>query len=278
MSLHILMHRDPMCSVGMLRSVAHHLSSRAVNLQNSRLFACPSLPDLQECSRKRTSHQQANDDISADSFADHGSDADQSFLQLYRRHNSSLKHLKGQVIGARVFKTDRRFVFLDTGFNKYVKYAKKELQLSQLVSSRDGGLRTSPDDFRVGDVLQFIIEEVETPYGDMQLAVERPVEKNKVEDVWEMVKDAMHTNQPVLGRVLNAVNGGYGVGVAGIVGFCPFSQMSFPTASRIGVLQPFHVTSMNEAKRNIVLQDATVLRKRRGPRQDLLSNAGAASA
>lgn len=144
------------------------------------------------------------------------------------------------------------------------------------MSSSDGGLRTSPDDFRLGDVLQFIIEELETPYGDMQLAVERPVEKDKVAGVWAMVKEAMRTNQPVMGRVLNAVNGGYSVGVAGIVAFCPFSQMSFLTASKVGMLQPFQVTSMNEAKRNIVLQDASVLRRRRGPREDLIRDQGAA--
>ncbi|CAL8463347.1 g2881 [Coccomyxa elongata] len=178
------------------------------------------------------------------------------------------------VIGAKVFKTDRRFVFLDTGFNKYVKYAKKELHLSQLVSSKDGGLRTSPEDFRVGDVLQFVVEELETPYGDMQLAVERRIENDKVAGVWEMVKEAMRSNQPVMGRVLNGVNGGYSVGVAGIVAFCPFSQMSFLTASKVGMLQPFLVTSMNEAKRNIVLQDVSMLGKRRGPRGDLVSDQG----
>ena len=118
-----------------------------------------------------------------------GSDADvqkRLFLEMFRRHNSSLRHLEGQVIGARVFKTDRRYVWLHTGYNAPVKYAKKSLDLSQLISSTEGGLRASPEDFRVGDVLQFTIQDLETPYGDMQLAVERPLEKNKFPRVWQV--------------------------------------------------------------------------------------------
>lgn len=147
-------------------------------------------------------------------------------LELIRRHNSSLKGLKGQTIGARIFRTDKRFVFLDTGYIKHVKFARKALQLSQLISSRDGGVRTSPEDFRVGDVLKFVIEEIETAYGDMQLSTERDAGSDKYRRVWEMVREAMRENQPIMGRVLNTVPGGYCVGIAGIVAFCPFSSIS----------------------------------------------------
>lgn len=259
----------------MLRNAARYLNSRAVQIRIIPAKSSTNLEDHAHCIDRRSAHQLSGSSGNEAAGPGPGSELEDTFMQLYRRHNSSLKHLKGQVIGAKVFKTDRRFVFLDTGFNKYVKYAKKELHLSQLVSSRDGGLRTSPEDFRVGDVLQFNVEELETPYGDMQLAVERPIEKDKVAGVWEMVKEAMHSNQPVMGRVLNGVNGGYSVGVAGIVAFCPFSQMSFLTASKVGMLQPFLVTSMNEAKRNIVLQDVSMLGKRRGPRGDLVLDQGA---
>ena len=177
-------------------------------------------------------------------------------LELIRRHNSSLKQLKGQTIGARIFRTDKRFVFLDTGFNKHVKFARKALQISQLISSRDGGARTSPEDFRVGDVLKFVVEEVETAYGDMQLSTEREVASDKFQRVWDIIKQAMRENKPVMGRVLNTVPGGYCIGIAGVVGFCPFSSIAGPTARRIGVLQPFNVLRMEDSRQNIVLIDA----------------------
>ncbi|CAL5223591.1 g6128 [Coccomyxa viridis] len=177
-------------------------------------------------------------------------------LEILRRHNSSLKQLKGQTIGARIFRTDKRFVFLDTGFNKHVKFARKALQISQLISSRDGGVRTSPEDFRVGDVLKFVVEEVETAYGDMQLSTEREVASDKFQRVWDIIKQAMRENKPVMGRVLNTVPGGYCIGIAGVVAFCPFSSIAGPTARRIGVLQPFHVLRMEDSRQNIVLLDS----------------------
>lgn len=78
-------------------------------------------------------------------------------------------------------------------------------------------------------MLKFTVEELETPYGDMQLAVERPQERDKFARVWREIRAAMLADEAVLGRVLNAVGGGYSVGVAGIVCFCPISQMDFLT-------------------------------------------------
>ena len=176
-------------------------------------------------------------------------------LELIRRHNSSLQQLRGHTIGATIFRTDKRYVFLETGYNKPVKFARKSLQLSQLVSSRDGGVRTSPEDFRVGDVLKFVVEEIETPYGDMRLSPERDVGADRFQRVWDLIKEAMRANQPVMGRVLNAVPGGYCVGIAGLVAFCPFTSIAGPTARRIGVLQPFLVYRMESARQNIVLLD-----------------------
>ena len=82
---------------------------------------------------------------------------------------------------------------------------------------------------RIGDVLKFTVEELETPYGDMQLAPERPQERDKFARVWREIRAAMLADEHVMGRVLNAIGGGYSVGVAGIVCFCPISQMDFLT-------------------------------------------------
>ena len=225
---------------GLRQLCAHRLggsAAQAIHQSQAASSAAPaSLPDQPD---------------SGSSIEDHELD-----LELIRRHNSSLTQLKGQTIGARIFRTDKRFVFLDTGFNKHVKFARKALQISQLISSRDGGVRTSPEDFRVGDVLKFVVEEVETAYGDMQLSTEREVASDKFQRVWDMIKQAMRENKPVMGRVLNTVPGGYCIGIAGVVAFCPFSSIAGWTARRIGVLQPFHVLRMEDSRQNIVLLDS----------------------
>ena len=48
-------------------------------------------------------------------------------------------------------------------------FAKRELHLRQLVRSRDTGVRHDERDFRIGDVLHFMLEELVTPFGDIGL-------------------------------------------------------------------------------------------------------------
>ena len=48
-------------------------------------------------------------------------------------------------------------------------FNKKELYLNQLVKSKDAGMRKGPKDFRVGDVLHFSLDELQTPFGDMSI-------------------------------------------------------------------------------------------------------------
>ena len=55
------------------------------------------------------------------------------------------------------------------GHTNKTAFAKKELHLSQLIKSRDGSVRNGPRDFRVGDVMHFQLEELETPFGDVGL-------------------------------------------------------------------------------------------------------------
>ena len=69
-----------------------------------------------------------------------------------------------------VIKAENRFVWIDVGYNTATRVAKKELSFSQLVASRgDGRQRKGPTDFRIGDVLTFTIEDLQTPFGDMLL-------------------------------------------------------------------------------------------------------------
>lgn len=57
------------------------------------------------------------------------------------------------------------------GYKGPVKMAKSELNASNLVASRSvGDPRTSAQDFRVGDVLTFLIEETADAFGDTVLS------------------------------------------------------------------------------------------------------------
>ncbi|KAK9817696.1 hypothetical protein WJX72_000783 [[Myrmecia] bisecta] len=90
---------------------------------------------------------------------DQKSDQRSEALATLRSHNTSLPSLQGQPIKGQVVQVDKHSVTIDTGFKTNAKFYKRGLQLSQLVSSTDKSVRESQHDFRIGDVLQFVINE-----------------------------------------------------------------------------------------------------------------------
>ncbi len=180
-------------------------------------------------------------------------------LELLRRSNTSLLDLEGRVIRARVIRIDKRFALLDTGFKKVARYDRRSLLPSQLVGEAPGGEPRGPGEFRRGDVLEFRVTAVESPFGDMQMHADTlPGEDARTDALWDELEDILAARKQVMGRMLNTVTGGYAVGVAGVIAFLPFSSCSLVSAGRIGQLQTFYISSMQRAKRNIILIDSRI--------------------
>lgn len=57
------------------------------------------------------------------------------------------------------------------------------------------------------------------------------------------------------GRILNSVNKGYCVGIAGLTAFLPYSLCTLLTASKVGVLQPFIIQRLNPETLSVVVAD-----------------------
>lgn len=87
-------------------------------------------------------------------------------------------------------------------------------------------------------------------------------DRHRLEAVFSEVEEHHRTGTPVRGRILNEVNQGYCVGIAGLTGFLPFSLCSLLTASKVGVLQPFLVNSLDRAKLALVLADPSQVAER----------------
>lgn len=173
-------------------------------------------------------------------------------VELLQSSNACLTPLRLVSVGA-----CRRVLVIETGWRSYVKFFKSEMNISQVVSCDDNSPRMSNTDFRVGDVMNFRIEEFSvSPYGNMVLGSGEAGPEQRKELVWEELEKCQNEGREVMGRVLNSVNGGYAVGIAGWVTFCPFSAISVTTAGRIGVLQPFVINRMSRQKGNIVVREA----------------------
>lgn len=176
-------------------------------------------------------------------------------LQAFREHNTSMPLVEGQLLKGTVIRVDRRTVWLDVGLGKHAKIFRSQVPVSQVVETTSPATRTGPNDIHVGDVLHVTLETTETPFSDPAVTLDMPRGPDRTQAAMRELQKAFEAQQPVMGRLLNPLNGGYAVGVGGIVGFCPFRNCDLATASRIGVLQPFYVSGLREHPFNLILSD-----------------------
>lgn len=178
----------------------------------------------------------------------------QSAYELFRLHNSSLDVSKGHMIQARVLSIDKRKVILDTGI-AIAKVAVSDITPECILKPVDDIKFRKVGDIKVGDVVQVFLERKETPEGDMLVSGQQAAVQRRVRAVWRELQNRMHNEIKVKGRILNAVAGGFAVGVGGLVCFLPNSMATKATSRRIGELQDFRILQMNPARSNVVLQD-----------------------
>lgn len=132
---------------------------------------------------------------------------------------------------------------------------RSQVQLSSVVETTSGVERTGPNDIHVGDVLHVTLETTETPFGDPAVSIETRKGPHRYVQTLEELQRAYDSGEQIMGRILNSLNGGYAVGVAGLVAFCPFRMCTLQTASHLGVLQPFIINSFRQEPFNMILQD-----------------------
>lgn len=73
----------------------------------------------------------------------------------------------------------------------------------------------------VGDVVEARVTWMNNPTGQLDLEVRGLDARKSRERVWRELTRARDGGKTVRGRILNAVNGGYAVGIAGLIAFLP---------------------------------------------------------
>ena len=208
-------------------------------------------------------------------------EANRLALESVSEHNSSMPLVPGQLLKGSVIRVDRRTVWVDVGLAKHAKFFRREcsckvmililqrvltkpcfcvfrrsqVELSSVVETTSDAERTGPNDIHLGDVLHVTLETTETPFGDPAVSIDMPRGPDRHEQTLGELKRAYDKGEEVMGRILNTMNGGYAIGIAGLVGFCPFTLCTLQTASRIGVLQPFIIRRFRLEPYNIILED-----------------------
>ncbi|PRW60439.1 30S ribosomal S1 isoform A [Chlorella sorokiniana] len=180
-----------------------------------------------------------------------------SELAMLRMHNMSLPRsvYEGHMIKATVLEIGRRTVTLDTGLRP-ARLARSEITADCIIgSTRPDTTPRRSGELREGDVVQVFLESAGTPEGDFLVSGVQAAVQRRMAAVWNELEEKQARGELVKGRILNAVWGGYAVGVAGLVGFVPAKQCARPTARRIGQLQKFRILEVNRSRPSLVLAD-----------------------
>ena len=73
----------------------------------------------------------------------------------------------------------------------------------------------------IGDVVEARVKWMNNPMGELDLEVKGLRAERERESIWRELISARDSGSVVKGRLLNAVNGGYAVGIAGVIAFLP---------------------------------------------------------
>lgn len=170
---------------------------------------------------------------------------DEDFASLLAREGGARALEVGETVTGRILQIGDEAVFVDVG-------GKGEAVLDRAELADEQGNLTA----KVGDTIQATV--VRT--GD-EIRLSCRVLKGA--QARQGLAVAARSGLPVEGRVSGVVKGGYEVAVAGLRGFCPFSQMDLRRVDApeayIGRTLEFRITRYEENGRNIVVSRRTLL-------------------
>ena len=183
-----------------------------------------------------------------------------SFVHLYQQSNLSLTHLQGKVVQCSVDQVRGNRVLLRTGLKDSTLCFQSELNSVQTVSNK----ATHNAIIAKQGMLSLVgIEHLEQ-FGEAKLRLPKSITKiSRRKLVWaELINRWRGFNNRVKGFILNPVNGGYAVAIAGYIAFLPRS-LRIGRAVFANQWRLFSILNMNARLRNIVVKEIRTRQARR---------------
>ena len=167
------------------------------------------------------------------------------FAKLLAASTAARRYAKGAVVRGTVVQIGDTDVLVDVGAKSEAMIAKAELV------GEDGVLA-----IQVGDSLEGTVMSVD---GSIRLSRKLVASSRSKEMLMEAFKNGM----PVQGRVTASIKGGYEVQVAGVRGFCPFSQIDLRRQEDPNVYFNktfvFQIKEYEPRKRNLIVSRRALL-------------------
>ena len=187
------------------------------------------------------------DELSSDEF--------EAMMDMYNGTLASIE--EGEIVKSTVLEIRENLVVLDIGFKSEGTIPLEEFK--------------DMPDLKAGDEVEVLLEHLEDNEGSVVLS------KKKADfmRVWERIRVAYESDQPVEGVLIKKIKGGVVVDLMGVDAFLPGSQIALRRVPNIdellGQKYEFKIIKLNKRRRNIVVSRRVILEtERAGKREKLM--------
>ena len=193
--------------------------------------------------------------VRQDLYDEDYSDADyEQMLSMYEGTMSQI--VEGEIVKSKVLRITDNAVILDVGFKSEGSVPLDEFK--------------DPQNLKVGDEVEVFLEHLE----DQEGAVVLSKKKADFMRVWEKIRLAHETDQPVEGTLVKKIKGGVVVNLMGVDAFLPGSQIALRRVPNIdellGQTYEFKIIKLNKRRRNIVVSRRVILENERAHKREHL--------
>src|SRR5689334_16820169 len=176
----------------------------------------------------------------------------EQMLSMYEGTMSAI--VEGEIVKSKVLRVTEGAVILDVGFK-----SEGSVPLDEF--------KETPN---VGDEVEVFLEHLE----DQEGAVVLSKKKADFMRVWEKIRVAHESDQPVSGVLTKKIKGGVVVNLMGVDAFLPGSQIALRRVPNIDELLgqsfEFKIIKLNKRRRNIVVSRRVILENERAGKREKL--------
>ena len=191
--------------------------------------------------------------VRADLYDEEYSESEyETMLSMYEGTMSQI--VEGEIVKSKVLRVTESAVILDVGFKSEGSVLLDEFK----------------DPPQPGDEVEVFLEHLE----DQEGAVVLSKKKADFMRVWEKIKQAHESDQPVQGTLVKKIKGGVVVNLMGVDAFLPGSQIALRRVPNIdellGQSYEFKIIKLNKRRRNIVVSRRVILENERAHKREHL--------
>jgi small subunit ribosomal protein S1 len=183
--------------------------------------------------------------------------SDEDYEQMLSMYEGTMSQIvEGEIVKSKVLRVTENAVILDVGFKSEGSVPLDEFK--------------DPQSLKEGDEVEVFLEHLE----DQEGAVVLSKKKADFMRVWEKIRVAHESDQPVEGTLVKKIKGGVVVNLMGVDAFLPGSQIALRRVPNIdellGQTYEFKIIKLNKRRRNIVVSRRVILENERAHKREHL--------